>query len=264
MNIFESIFSGFIQGLTEFFPISSSAHLVFFHSLLDIKNGQVFFDIILHIATLFAIIIFFRQDIVRIIKNFYKIKQIKTNQETKIFWLVVISSIPTAIIGFIFHDKINEIFFQPSIVAILLIITGIFLFSTRYIKRFNKDIFGIKISEVLLVGLAQGIALLPGISRSGITISVALFLGWERELAFKYSFILAIPATLGALLLEIVSGVGEITYGYMNYFIGGIISLIVGFFALKFLSSIVQKGNIFKFSYYCWVLGLVMLIIFSK
>ncbi|HAX61602.1 MAG TPA: hypothetical protein DCX95_03450 [Elusimicrobia bacterium] len=253
MTFFESILLGLVQGLTEFLPVSSSGHLVIIQKLLNVGE-QIEFDVFLHFATLIAVLIFFRNDILEILKGILG----KSEAGLKTLIGIIIGSVPTAIIGLLFSGFFEEKFSQPKIVVWMLIVTGLILwFSSKFAKSeiFNKTHSTTKISDFLLVGIFQGIAIMPGISRAGITISCALLLGFNRAWAFKYSMLLSIPAILGAGLLELKNFSVN-----ANIISGGIIAMLSGILALYILSKIVIGKKFHIFSYYLWTVGIIGLI----
>ncbi|MDD5687676.1 MAG: undecaprenyl-diphosphate phosphatase [Elusimicrobia bacterium] len=253
MTFFKSIFLGFVQGLTEFLPVSSSGHLIIFQKLLNIGN-QIEFDVFLHFATLFAVMIYFRNDILEILKGIFG----KSEEGLKTLIGIIVASVPTAVIGLLFKKYFEEKFSQPRIVLVMLILTGLILwFSSKFSKSdsIDKDYSTAKISDFLLIGLFQGFAIMPGISRAGITISAALLLGFNRKYAFKYSMLLSVPAILGAGLLEL-------KHFSINTDIlaGGIIAMLSGILSLYVLSKILISRKFHLFSYYLWIVGIVGLI----
>ena len=191
MGIFQAIIFGIVQGITEFFPISSSGHLVILQALMGLKEPQLAFDIFLHLGTLLSILIFFRKDILRLF-----------GEDKRLFLLLVIASIPTFIIGFLFKDTVERFFAMPKVVGSMLGLTGAWLvLASLYTKR-QPVKKGPGILNSILIGIAQGVAIMPGISRSGATIATGILTGLDRELSFKFSFLLAIPAILGASILK--------------------------------------------------------------
>ncbi|MFH1541048.1 MAG: undecaprenyl-diphosphate phosphatase [Elusimicrobiota bacterium] len=266
MTFFESSFLGFIQGLTEFLPVSSSGHLVVFQKLLNLGE-QIEFDVFLHFATLFAVLIFFRDDILEILSGIFRQKFClrwaclagKGEFGLKTLIGIIVGSVPTAIIGLLFNDFFEEKFSQPKVVALMWVITGFILwFSSKFSRSdtVNKNYSNTKITDFLLVGLFQGLAIMPGISRAGITISVALLLGFNRVWAFKYSMLLSIPAILGAGLLECRNF--SIS---MNILAGGIVAMLSGILALYILSKIIVGKKLHLFSYYLWIVGVLGLLL---
>jgi undecaprenyl-diphosphatase len=247
--------------LTEFFPVSSSGHLVFFQSLFGMKEPQIFFDVMLHLGTLVAVVVYFRADIWKIAQGLGAIlkRRHKNPPQVKLFLLIIVATIPTGLMGILFRDWFESLFSKPKIVGVMLLITGLVLYLTRWTKREGRKIEKMGWVDSILIGIAQGLAIIPGISRSGATISTGLFCGLDRELSAKFSFLLSIPAILGATFLEfrkIEPGV-EIWTGL----IGMMIAFFVGLFSLTFLVRMIKLGLVGKFSYYCWLLGVIIIIL---
>jgi undecaprenyl-diphosphatase len=261
MSLPQSIFLGIVQGITEFLPISSSGHLVFFQSLFGMEEPQLFFDVMLHLGTLLAVVVYFRNDIWKIIQGIGTIlKGKEENQEgAKLFLWIILATIPTGLIGVLFKDWFESFFSRPKAVGIMLLITGLVLWSTRWTKKEGKTIKEMKWIDALLIGVAQGLAIIPGISRSGATISTGLFCGLDRELSGKFSFLLSIPAILGATLLEFrkIDSAQE----FWTVLIGTVIAFGVGILSLTFLIKIIKMGKFLNFSYYCGGMGIVMIIL---
>ncbi len=260
ISIPQAIILGVVQGLTEFLPVSSSAHLVFFQSLFELKEPPMFFDVMLHVGTLLAVVVYLRRDILNIIQGIRtKLTGEKGNEEgARLFLLVLLGTIPTGIIGLAFKDWFESLFSQPLTVGIMLLVTGSFLWFTRWAKKNGKKIMNMKVIDSILIGIAQGVAIIPGISRSGATISMGLFCGVDRELSGKFSFLLSIPAILGATFLE--SRKIDSSQEIWPVLIGALVAFGVGYFSLKILMRIIRIGKMAKFSYYCWVIGLLMII----
>jgi undecaprenyl-diphosphatase len=249
-----------VQGLTEFLPVSSSAHLVFFQSLFGLKEPQVFFDVVLHLGTLLAVIVFFEAEIVRMVRDLPKGFKGRTEVpgSTRLLFWIILASIPTGLIGFLLKDWFESLFSQPKTVGVMLLITGFALWLTRYRKGDRRALEKMRWMDAVVIGIAQGIAIIPGISRSGATISAGLFLGLDRELSGKFSFLLSVPAILGATLLEFRKF--ESPSEVWVYLAGAAVAFGVGLVALKVLMGIVRRGKIFNFAYYCWAMGIVMVI----
>jgi undecaprenyl-diphosphatase len=260
MSILQAIFLGFVQGLTEFLPISSSGHLVFFQSLLGLKEPPIFFDVMLHLGTLLAVVIYFWKDIWKIIAGIGSaLKGKEGNREGLILFLwIILASIPTGLMGILFKDWFESFFSEPKLVGGMLILTGLVLWLTRFAKKEGKQPERMKWFDAIFIGIAQGIAIIPGISRSGATISSGLFCGLDQELSGKFSFLLSIPAILGATLLEYKKM--DTTSGIGTILIGTFVAFGVGILALTFLMKIVKAGKIFNFSYYCCGVGILMII----
>ncbi len=268
MGAIQAFILGIVQGLTEFLPVSSSGHLVLFQHLFGLKEPELFFDICVHVGTLAAVIIFFRQDLKAMLMamagmslSFFK-KEISyhdlwNNPNTKLVILIIIGSFPTGIIGLLFKDVAEEMFSSVFIVGCTLIITGIFLWLTSRINKQSSDIKDFSAAQALIIGIVQGIAITPGISRSGSTIAAWLFLGLNREIAARYSFLLSIPAITGAAILGLKdAGIQSLD---MAILIGTVTAGIAGYFALTLLVYIVKKGQLHLFAPYCWVIGIIAL-----
>ena len=250
MTIFEATLLGIIQGLTEFLPISSSGHLVIGQKMLGISIAGNVFEVVVHLGTLGSVLIIFWPDILQLIKS------LKSATTQKYIIALAIGTLPAMIIGLLFNDVIIEAFENIRIVAITLMITGIILVSTRFITTKLKDI---SISHGLLIGIAQALAIVPGISRSGVTISLGMHLGIAPEKAAKYSFLLAIPAIAGAGLLtglDLVES-SEPTLPLSVLIVGFLSSLLVGWISLKWLLVLIRSGKFHWFGVYCMLIGLL-------
>jgi undecaprenyl-diphosphatase len=265
---------GLVQGITEFLPVSSSGHLVILQNLLGMSEPQVLFDVMLHVGTLMAILVFFRKDIIDLIQSGVKILttgKLSDQPGERMLAAIVIGSVPTAVIGFLFAKHIEKMFASITAAGVGLIVTGFVLMATtwkgsRMAGEKDAPLNRITFIQAVLIGTAQGIAIIPGISRSGATIAGALILGVPRELAARFSFLLAIPAIVGALALELkdYSPAGHSistspTPGAMLS--GTLVAAISGIIALTLLLRIVKRGKISLFAYYCWALGLLAVIV---
>ena len=270
MNAFEAILLGVVQGLTEFLPISSSGHLVLFQNLLGFKEPELLFDICLHVGTLLAVCAVYFREIVTILGTLIRLPaHLKTsrgfrnlyaaNEQVRISVLIIIGSIPTAVIGLMFKEIADQLFSSIRIVGLMLLITGGLLWFTRRLEPVGKPLKAVKAKDALLIGLTQGLAILPGISRSGSTISVALYLGIDRTVAGRYSFLLSIPAILGALLVSIDSGATHTSIPTAIILLGAVASTLTGYLALKLLLMLVHRGKLFRFAPYCWIVGAMAL-----
>ena len=246
----EAIFLGLVQGLTEWLPISSSGHLVIVQQLLEI-DVPLSFDVMLHFGTLLAVFVFFWKDILKILKSLFKLDF--KSQDGKLGLYIIVGNVPIAVAGYFFHDVFEALFSNLTVVAVALIVTGILLFLTKYSRGRRK----LNVFDCILVGIAQAFALIPGISRSGSTISTGLFRGLDKESVFKFSFLLAVPAVIGGNLLELNQGL-EVG---LEMVVGTLIAAIVGYLSLKFLFRTLQKGKFYWFSVYCWVVGVVLFLL---
>lgn len=256
MSEIAAIFLGIIQGLTEFLPISSSGHLVAFQHLMGFSEPEILLDISLHLGTLTAVIIYFRRDLSEMTSAVRR-KDFKSDHTSLLFWIIV-GSIPTAVIGLVFKTTLERLFSSVHFVGFMLIITGLIIGATRLVPPDYGSRKTLGILYALAIGTVQGLAIIPGISRSGATIACALFLGLDRELAGRFSFLLSIPAIIGALALqfemEAVSRVGlsALVTGFFT-------SALIGFFALNILMGMVKKGHLSYFAPYCWAAGLALI-----
>ena len=272
MNPIQAILLGVIQGLTEFLPVSSSGHLVLLQHLFGMKEPEILFDISLHIGTLIAVCAVFFSEILSILKTLIGLpgliktsgsmkKLYQDNEPVRMATLIVVGSIPTAVLGFLFHKMVDQLFGSVRIVGIMLFITGALLWQTRRFTIKGRPLLGTTLKHALLVGLVQGVAIMPGISRSGSTISIALFMGIDREVAGRFSFLLSIPAILGALVLSLDSPLMQTTVSGGMFLLGTATAGIVGFGALKVLLGMVNRGRLHVFAPYCWLIGIVALAI---
>lgn len=244
MTFFEAVISGIVQGITEFLPVSSSGHLVILHKLFGLKEPQLVFDIFLHCGTLLAIFIVFWKEIIEL---FFA--------KRRLLFYIILGTLATAAFILIFGGKIEAAFYNVKLVGAMLILTGVWLICGNFFRFGTKGFTGFK---SVLIGLAQGIAAIPGISRSGATIATGLFLGLDAQSAARFSFLLAIPAILGAFLFKIkelsLSGFS------VNFLTGFITSCIVGVLSLKLLLRLLYKGKFHLFGIYCVGAGLVTLL----
>jgi undecaprenyl-diphosphatase len=265
LTILKAIILGLVQGLTEFLPISSSGHLVLAQSILKIKETPLFFDIMLHFGTLMAVIVFFWRDIWEILSALFgrdpnirkSTKHYKTKYSARRFALyIIIGTIPTVIIALILKKTVENAFMNPLLVSIMLIFTGLILFVSG---KFGQKEKSLNVINSLIIGIAQGIATLPGISRSGTTISTALILGIDNEKSARFSLLMSLPAILGATILEI-KDIESIDVSIGSIIAGVLVAFITGYIAIKFLVRVLSHGHFSKFAYYCWVIGILGII----
>ena len=249
---------GIIQGLTEFLPVSSSGHLVFFQNVFGFKEAPLFFDILLHLATGIAVIYFLRKELFEIIKNLFNVK----SEYFKLGLLLVVASVPTAFMGVLLKDYAQQLFSSAKHAGIALLVTGsvLYVVSKLKINSEAKTITGVKYLDAVIIGIVQGIAIIPGISRSGFTIAAGLSRRLDREFAAKFSFMLSIPAILGALVFEFSDGIKTIGSDFIYMIPGFIAAMLVGFWSLGFLMKIIKGMKLRYFSYYCWIVGIVVIL----
>ncbi len=264
IEIIKYVFLGIVQGFTEPLPISSSGHVFILKEIFDLGGSDLNFEIIVNFGSLLAILLIYKDDIIRLIKNFFlyfKNKTEETKTDFKYCWLIVLGSIPVGIIGVTCKDFIEESLNNTKIVGISFLITALFLFLVRNIKGTKKD-KNLSITDSIVIGLTQVVAVVPGISRSGSTLIGGLFRGLDRSTALKYSFMLYIPVSLGTTLLGIkdLLEMGNIHDIILPYGLGFIASFIVSYFTLRWFMNVVKKGNLKYFSIYCLILGLLIII----
>jgi undecaprenyl-diphosphatase len=240
------IFLGIVQGLTEFFPVSSSGHLVILQRLLGVTGQELAVSVILHFGTLLALVVFFFKDILALLRDIRSLI------------LIAVVTIITGVIGLTGKDFFEGLFNSPKSVAFCLIITGVVLIRARRFINSRRNV--LDIVDALVLGLAQGIAIIPGISRSGITISTLLFRKIDKETAFKFSFLAAIPAIFGAGLLEAKKVGAALQDNSTPLLAGFIASFITGIFALWILRMVLRKAKLHYFGIYCIIIALITLV----
>jgi len=270
MTYLEAIILGIVQGITEFLPISSSGHLVISEELLGLQVEMYkSFDVAVHVGTLLAIIFYFWKDIVMLFKGLFSFFQstAKVSEDVKEFrpWIlyIIIGTIPAVIVGLLFEDRIDGFFRDATRVAVTMIVIGIIFFLAEYV--FGKVKSGkITWGKAIVIGLAQAVALIPGVSRSGSTIAAGLFQGVKRETAARFSFLLGAPAIFGAGMLTSIKhfGGGEALNLDPGVILTGLLtSFVVGYFAVKWLMKYLKKHGLYVFGTYLVVAGLVLSLI---
>jgi undecaprenyl-diphosphatase len=268
LNLSTAIILGIVQGLTELFPVSSSAHLVILQSFFtDFRQPGVAFDVILHLGTLFAIAFYFRAEIINIVRGLIPARLLSVSSpidagvSRRFVLLIVIGTIPVVIAGLLFRKTIHQTFESAQVAAFFLLITGLLLFLSDRVQNVRRETKEMTLTDSILIGIAQAFALLPGISRSGATITAAIFLKIDRTEAARFSFLLSLPAVCGAVILE---------SGYLRYissadilpYIAGFISAaLAGFLSLKLFFLVIRKARLKYFAYYCWILGTLTLLL---
>lgn len=266
MDIIEILVLGFIQGIAEFLPISSSAHLIIFRDIFGIGAGisanmELTFDIALHFGTLLAIGVFFFSDFIQMIKKGFT-KGVK-DDDGKILWYLVAATIPAAIVGVLFEDAIENVVRSNYIViALALAVMGIIIYLADKFSKETKDVKKMTLKDAIVIGCSQVFALIPGFSRSGTTIAAGRVLGLDRESAAKFSFFLSAPVVLGAVVLQLFKGsaISVIAANLGTFILGILVSFVVGLLCIKYLLKYLQKHNFKIFMVYRVVLAIVVLI----
>jgi len=241
--MFKYVILGVVQGLTEFLPVSSSGHLVLMQRILGLKGEEVALSLVLHLGTLAAVILFFLKDIKAAFKN-----------KNTIYFILVATFI-TGVIGFLGKDFFEGLFSSPKLVMFSLTITGIILILTRYVPGKGRE--EVTVKDSIILGLSQALAIVPGISRSGVTISTLLFRKIDREISFRLSFLVSIPLIIGAFVLEIRSVNEAFGQNIPGYLAGFISSLVSGLLALILLKFVIRKARFHLFGYYCILIAVI-------
>lgn len=274
MNILEAIFLGIVQGLTEFLPISSTGHLTVAGKLMNLVSENnpeqwTAFIAIIQLGTMIAVLIYFWKDLLNIIKDFFndnlcnRKKYSAQTQNSKLGWLIIIGTIPVVIIGLLFKDVIEGALTKNLyVIAGSLIGLAIILAIAEKTAKFNKEVKDISILDSILIGFAQALALIPGASRSGTTITGGLFVGLNREAAARFSFLLSIPAVLASGLLQLYESLSYVDSSLvLNLIVATLASAISGYLAIDFLLKFLRKNSTFVFIYYRIGLGLAIIIL---
>jgi undecaprenyl-diphosphatase len=266
VNIIQALVLGIVQGATEFIPISSSGHLVLVPWLLNWPEPGLVFDTIVHWGTLVAVLAVFWRDIVALARAWVRslVERNLDQTEAKLAWLIIVGTLPAALMGFIWGDFFESLFSSPGRVAALLLVTGGILTLSEWLGKRQRSLGDLGWLDSVLIGLAQGLAIAPGISRSGATMAMGLLRGIVREAAARYSFLLATPIIFGAGLLQLVE-LFQAEAGAANWLsliIGFVAAAISGYLCIKFLLAYLQRGRLYVFAAYCWLAGIASLTIF--
>ncbi|MCK5641852.1 MAG: undecaprenyl-diphosphate phosphatase [Gammaproteobacteria bacterium] len=272
LSLLDSILLGIIQGLTEFLPVSSSGHLVIASNILGLKPDLAFITIV-HFATLLAVLTFFFKDIVHLVKSFFvgvydvvlkrsSFAGVYSDPYFKLAFLIIAGTIPTVIIALSLKDWFTGLFNSLFAVGCFLIVTAALLLSAEKFSKGSKGEKDMSLIDSIVVGIFQGLAVAPGISRSGSTVAASLFRGLNRPLAAKFSFLLSIPAVFGAALLELkdIMDLGLNNIGFIPLLAGVIAAFISGLFAIRVFIKMIENKKISIFAYYCLVIGVLIIL----
>lgn len=260
MDLIQALVLGIVQGATEFIPVSSSGHLVLVPWLLGWDSPGLLFDTMAHWGTLIAVFAYFWRDVVAIIQNvlrdLFRGKPL-ASPESKLGWMIVLATIPAVLLGFFFKDTFEALFNKPVWVAGFLLVTGLILWVSEALGKRVRGIESIGPTDALLIGLAQALAITPGISRSGSTIGMGLLLGLERASAARFSFLMMMPVVFGAGLLQLSDAmeVGIAGSSLLPLAIGFIAAAITGYAAIAFLLNFLAARSVRVFAVYCWLFG---------
>lgn len=273
MTYFMSILMGIIQGVAEFLPISSSGHLALFQTFFGMENMEekyMFFTVLLHFGTLISVCMVYWRDIVDMIREFFLgIAALAGRKDTgvappparRMVMLIIIATVPLFVMVFL-RDAVNQLFSNSIMVSCALLATGFILFFSDRIARGHQTARNATVADALIVGCGQALAVIPGLSRSGTTISVGMMRGFDRAFAVRFSFLMSLPAVLGANVLEIKDALASNfpIEELPMYLVGVAVSAVVGYFAIRLVKSLSDKGKFGKFAYYCWAVGLGSLV----
>ena len=264
MNLLQAVFLGFVQGVAEFLPISSSGHLAIFQNLFHMNGvGEVdlFFDVLLHFGTLFSVLLVYWKDIRGIVLEFFTMIHLRRRPEgeredpisSRMIWFIIAGTLPL-VVALLFKDAVEGLYSNMFFIAFALATTGLILFLSDRFGSGKKQAKNATILDALLVGVGQMLAIVPGLSRSGTTISAGMTRGFERSFAVKFSFLLSIPAILGASLLELIdaitTGIDVTMLPY--YFTGMVTAAVCGYLSIRLLERITRSNRFGAFAYYCW------------
>jgi len=258
LDILQAAILGLVQGLGEFLPISSSAHLVIVPWLFNWEDPGLTFDIALHIGTLIAVVIYFWKDWLQLIKK--GVTDVRS-REGRLFWYLVLATIPGAMIGLLLEKKAETIFRNPVLIAIMLIALGIVLYWVDRKSAKNIETENISLKTSFLIGLSQALAIIPGVSRSGITMTTGLFLGLTREGAARFSFLLSAPIIFGAAIVKVPHIIANPAVITTNFIVGMVVSCVTGLASIGFLLRYVQTKTFLPFAWYRFILGAMILTI---
>lgn len=273
MTYLMSAVLGFVQGVAEFLPISSSGHLTLLQHFFGMAEPDNLFNVLLHFATLIAVCIYYFQDVLEMIVEFFrgiaalfsrKPSHGNPPEARRLVLLVIVGTLPLFLILPIKH-VVESFGSSPVFVSCALLVTGTILFFSDRMSGGRKNARSATLKDVLLVGLAQGVATIPGLSRSGSTISAGMAVGFDRKFAVRYSFLMSLPAVLGATLLElkdVLGGEAVLEAGILpKYLLGMVIAGVVGYFSIRLVNLLADKGKFGAFSYYCWIVGVLSLVL---
>lgn len=264
MNIFNAIFLGIVQGIAEFLPISSSGHLAVFQNLfhISVAEDDLFFDVLLHLGTLVSVLLVYRKDILSMLKELFAPKQSSDGNESgmsrRLFWLLVVATVPL-VLAAVFKDFVEGLYENLFFISAAFLVTGCLLFFSDRFGSGKKRVKEASVTDALIVGAGQMLAVVPGLSRSGTTIAAGMFCGFKRSFAVKFSFLLSIPAIVGAAVASLPDAIrAGIEWSNLPMYLAGMLtSAVLGYFSIRLLDRISRKGAFGGFAYYCWGAGIL-------
>jgi undecaprenyl-diphosphatase len=262
LNLFHAVVLGVVQGLTEFLPVSSSGHLVITQHLFGISEGVLAFDVAVHLGTLLAVFLALRNDVAILFAGLRPGNDPQTQLGRRLIGMLIVGTIPAMVVGLLFRDIIAGFFSSVSVTGVMLLVTGTILYMGERVKTEERRLRTLRASDAFLIGCGQALAVMPGLSRSGTTISTGLARGVAGDDAARFSFLMAIPVILGAAILELPAalkaGIGP---SLSVLAVGIVVAAITGYAAIFMLQRIIQQGRLRVFAYYTWVVGLVVLLL---
>jgi undecaprenyl-diphosphatase len=265
MDIVQAIILGLVQGASEFVPISSSGHLVLVPWLLGWPQPSLVFDTVVHWGTLVAVLAYFWRDFIALASAWVRslVSRSLDEPEARIAWLIIVGTVPATLMGYVGEDFFESLFNAPIWVAGFLLITGLILALSEWLGQRWKESHQLAFLDSIIIGIAQGCAIAPGISRSGATMAAGLFCGLKREAAARYSFLLATPIIFGAGLLKLLDlfEIGDVTAHLPPLIVGFLTAALSGYLCIRFLLSYLKQGKLYAFAIYCWLAGGVCLLI---
>lgn len=265
MEYLKIIVLAIVQGLTEFLPVSSSGHLVITEYLIGIESQGVLLEVFLHLGTFLSVLIVFWKDIVKIIvaflSNFWKFKQyprlMKENDNFAMGIYILVSMVPAGLVGYFMESRIETYFDNITLVGFALLVTGVILFLTQWAQNEKKPL---TVGRAIVMGLAQALAIIPGISRSGSTIATGMFLGMPKDKIAKFSFLMALPLIIGAAVFQATGDVETIGFAWQQILVGTLTAFLFGYIAIKWLLSAIVNGKLYVFGFYCLIVGFITII----
>ena len=273
MSYLMSAVLGFVQGVAEFLPISSSGHLTLLQHFFGMEEVDNLFNILLHFATLLAVCVYYFQDVAEMVVEFFRgiaalfsrtPSRGRPPEARRLVLLIIVATLPLFAVMLI-QDAVESIGNYPAAVSVMLLVTGCILFLSDRMGGGRKTARNATLRDALLVGVAQGFATVPGLSRSGTTISAGMALGFDRKFAVRFSFLMSLPAVLGATILKVKDALADpasLPEGMLpKYLLGMVIAGVVGYFSIRLVNLLADKGRFGAFAYYCWIAGLVTLVL---
>lgn len=276
MTYLDAILLGLVQGLTEFLPVSSSGHLVITRHLLDVPTGGIVFEVVVHLGTALAVCVFMRRKILEVLAGLLRLvraiarrsgvsRVIDSDPGARLGLLVAVSAVPTGLIGLFLNDLAARLFESTLVVGIGLLVTGVLLQVSQRFTGGGKDVRDVSWFDALVAGVAQGCAIVPGLSRSGTTVSASLLLGLTRETAAELSFLMSIPVILGAAAVELLDYAADpvVSVTWAHLLLGAAVAAVSGYVAISVFMNQIKKGRLAVFSWYCFAVGAIVILMWG-